>query len=177
MYGHSSGAALALRAAAAGLPIARLVLHEAPYNPDGDEGRQRASREEAEQIRTLLAEGRNGEALEYFFRSVGMPQEVVEGMRHTPRWTELEAMAPTMAYDSAVMGDIGRGGAVPTGMLGRVTTESLVLVGGASPARMIYVGRQIADALPNGHHRVLEGQEHVVPPEVLVPVLREFHSS
>jgi hypothetical protein len=28
--------------------------------------------------------------------------------------------------------------------------------------------------LPQGRHRVMEGQEHVVPPEVLVPVLTGF---
>jgi len=39
---------------------------------------------------------------------------------------------------------------------------------------MIDVGRQIADAMPNGRHTVLEGQEHVVVPEVLAPVLAEF---
>jgi pimeloyl-ACP methyl ester carboxylesterase len=174
VYGHSSGAALALHAAAAGLPIARLVLHEPPYNPDGDEDRQRATREEAEHIKTLLAEGRRGDAVEYFWRSIGMPQEMVEGMRRTPRWAELEAMAPTMAYDSAVMGDISRGGAVPADLLDAVTIPTLVLVGGESPEWMIDVGSQVADALPNGRYRVLEGQEHVVPPEVLVPVLEEF---
>ncbi len=55
-----------------------------------------------------------------------------------------------------------------------MTTGSLILVGGASPEWMIDVGRQIADAMPNGRLRILEGQEHVVPPEVLVPVLAEF---
>src|ERR671911_2598082 len=168
VYGHSSGAALALHAAAAGLPIVKLVLHEPPYNPDGDEDRQRATRKEAEHIKTLLAEDRRGEAVEYFWRSIGMLQEMIDQMRHTPRWTELEAMAPTMAYDSAVMGDISRGGTVPTDLAGRVTTETLVLVGGASPAWMIDGGRQVANALPNGRHAILEGQEHVVPPEVLV---------
>jgi hypothetical protein len=100
-----------------------------------------------------------------------MPQEMVEAMRHTPRWAELEAMAPTMVYDSEIMGDVSTGGAVPTDLAGRVRTETLVLVGGASPAWMIDVGRQVAHALPNAQHRVLEGQEHVVPPELLVPVL------
>jgi pimeloyl-ACP methyl ester carboxylesterase len=173
VYAHSSGAALALHAAA-GLPIAKLVLHEPPYNPDGDEERQRTTRKEAEHIKTLLAEERRGDALQYFWRSIGMPQEMVDEMRHTPRWTELEAMAPTMAYDSEVMGDIGRGGAVPTDLAGRVRSETLVLVGGASPEWMIDVARQVADALPKGRYRVLEGQEHVVPPELLVPVLAEF---
>ena len=77
-------------------------------------------------------------------------------MRQTPRWAELEAMAPTLAYDSEIMGD-STGGTVPTELVGRVTTETLVLVGGASPDWMIDVGRQVGDALPNGRHKVLEG--------------------
>ena len=174
VYGHSSGAALALHAAAAGLPIAKLVLHEPPYNPDGDEDRQRATREEAEHIKTLLAEDRRGDAVEYFWRSIGMPPEMVDQMRHTPRWAELEAMAHTMAHDSAVMGDISRGGTIPGDLLDAVTVPTLVLVGGASPAWMIDVGRQVAEVLSNGRISVLEGQAHVLHPEVLVRVLAEF---
>ena len=174
MYSHSSGAALALHAAAASLPIPKLVVHEPPYNPEGDEDLQRATRKEAQHIKTLLAEDRRGDALEYFWKSVGMSQEMVDQVRNSPRWAELEAMAPTMAYDSEVMGDISRGGTIPADLLDAVTIPTLVLVGGASPAWMIDVGRQLADALSNGQHRVLEGQEHVVPPEVLVPVLAEF---
>jgi pimeloyl-ACP methyl ester carboxylesterase len=163
VYGHSSGAALALHAAA-GLPIAKLVMHEPPYNPDGDEDRQRDTRKKAENIKTLLAEDRSGDAVEYLWKSMGMLQEMVDEMRYTPRWAELEAMAPTMAYDSEVMGDVGRGGTIPADLAGRVRTETLVLVGGASPAWMIDVGKQVADALPNGRLSILEGQEHVVPP-------------
>src|SRR5215204_3185465 len=93
VYAHSSGAGLALHAAAHALPIAKLVLHEPPYNPDGD-------------------------AVELCMTTIGMPQEVVEGMRHTPRWAGLEAMAPTLAYDSEIMGDSSTGGTVPTDLAG-----------------------------------------------------------
>ena len=172
VYAHSSGADLALHAATHGLPISKLVLHEPPYVPD-DEEWKRISREYAENLKVILSEGRRGDAVELFFTTVGMPQEMVDGMRQTPRWAELEAMAPTLAYDSELMGDC-TGGTVPTDLLGRVTVETLVLVGGASPAWMIDVGRQVADALPNGRHVVLALQEHVVAPEVLVPVLAEF---
>src|SRR5215211_7319219 len=164
VYGHSSGAGLALHAAAHGLPISRLVLHEPPYNPDGDEDRRRATRKEAERIKTLLAEDRRGEAVEYLWRSIAMPQEMVDQVRRTPRWAELEAMAPTMAHDSEIMGDISKGGAVPTDLLDAVSIPTLVLVGGASPEWMIDVGRHVADALLNGRLGVLEGREHVVPP-------------
>jgi len=169
VYAHSSGAGLALHAAAAGLPIMRLVLHEPPYTPDGAEEERRIAREIGERHRALLAENRRDDAVELVMSTTGMPREMVEEMRQTPRWAELEAMAPTIVYDSEIMGDISTGGTVPTEALGRVTTESLVLVGGASPEWMIAMGRQGAHALPNGRHRVLEGQEHVVAPEALVP--------
>ncbi len=173
VYGHSSGAGLALHAAADGLPITKIVLHEPPYVPDGDEER-RTSREYGENLTAMLSENRRGDAVELFMTTVGMPQEMVEGMRHTPRWAELEAMAPTLAYDSEIMGDISKGGTVPADLLGAVTVPALVLVGGASPVWMIDVGRQIADGMPKGRLGVLEGQEHVVAPERLVPVLAEF---
>ncbi len=174
VYGHSSGAGLVLHAAARDLPMAKIVLHDPPYAPDGDEEARRASREYGEALKAVLSEARRGEAVELFMRLVGIPQEMVEGMRHTPRWAELEAMAPTLAYDSQVMGDIGRDGTIPVDMAGRVTVPALVLTGGADYPWMIDVGRRLADAMAEGRHRVLEGQEHAVSPEVLVPVLAEF---
>jgi pimeloyl-ACP methyl ester carboxylesterase len=173
VYAHSSGAGLALHAAAY-LPISSLVLHESPYTPDGAEEERRIAREIGERHRALLAENRRGDAVELVMMTAGMLREMVAEMRQTPRWAELEAMAHTIVYDSEIMGDISTGGTVPADLLGRVTTESLVLVGGASPEWMIAVGRQVADALPNGRHRILNGQEHVVPPEVLAPVLAGF---
>ena len=137
-------------------------------------GRGRAAREYGENLEAILSEGRDGDAVELFFTTVGMPQEMVDGMRDTPRWAELGAMAPTLAYDSEVMDDIGGGGAIPTEQAGRVTVPALVLTGGADYPWMIEVGKRLADTMPQGRHRVLEGHEHVVPPEVLAPVLAEF---
>lgn len=173
VYGHSSGAALALHAAAHGLPIDRLILHEPPYSPDLEEHRREA-REYGERLETVLAEGRRGDAIELFFTVVGMPPEMVTEMRQGPGWPPLEALAPTLAYDSEVMRDIAAGGTVPIDLAASATAPTLVLVGGASPVWMIDVGRELAGAMPNGAHRVLEGQEHVVPPELLAPVVREF---
>src|ERR687898_827884 len=142
VYAHSSGAGLALHAAAAGLPILRLVLHEPPYTPDGAEEERQLAREIGGRQRALLAEDRRGEAVELVMTTAGMPREMVEEMRQTPRWSELEAMAPTIVYDSEIMGDISTGGTEPADLLCRVTTESLVLVGGAGPEWVIAVGRE-----------------------------------
>ena len=174
VYGHSSGAGLVLHAAAHGLPIARIVLHDPPYAPDGDEQARRASREYGENLEAMLSEDRRGDAVELFMKMVGMPREMVEGMRRSPGWAELEEMAPTLAYDSEVMEDIGRDGTISVDQAGMVTVPALVLTGGVDYSWMTDVGRRVADALPNGRHKILEGQEHVVPPQVLVPVLAEF---
>jgi pimeloyl-ACP methyl ester carboxylesterase len=173
VYGHSSGAALALHAAAQGLPIDRLILHEPPYSPDEEEHRREA-REYGQELESLLMQGRRGDAIELFFALVGMPPEMIGEIRRGPGWPTLEALAPTLAYDSAVMGDSTRGGTVPADVARRVTIPTLVLVGGASPDWMIDVGREIAAAVQNGAHRILDGQDHVVPPEVLAPVLKGF---
>src|SRR5688500_17826966 len=83
VYAHSSGAGLALHAAAY-LPISNLVLHEPPYTPDGAEEERRIAREIGERHRALLAENRRGDAVELVMTTAGMPREMVAEMRQTP---------------------------------------------------------------------------------------------
>ena len=173
LYGHSSGASLVLHAVAAGLPVDRFVLHDPPYSPD-DASSKEAARSFAQRIRGLLAENKRAEAIETWFRGTGVPDEMLEGMRETSGWPGLVALAPTLAYDSAVMGDIENGGAIPEEVAARATRPGLVLVGGDSPPFMMEVSRRLANLLPQGRHRVLEGHGHVAAPEVLVPVVAEF---
>jgi hypothetical protein len=104
----------------------------------------------------------------------GMPAEMIGQMRGAPMWPALEALAPSLAYDSAVMGDSSRGSSLPTEQLAAVATPTLVLDGGASPAWMREMARRVANALPGGQRRRLEGQTHDVAPEALAPVLEEF---
>src|SRR5215203_2345097 len=63
VYGHSSGAGLVLHAAAHGLPIAKVALHDPPYAPNGEEERQSA-REYGENLKAMLSEDRRGDAVE-----------------------------------------------------------------------------------------------------------------
>ena len=127
MYSHSSGAALALHAAAHGRPVAKLVLHEPPYVADSEE-EQRTWQEIGEKFKSLLAEDRRGDAVELAL-TTGMPVEMVSQMRNEPWWAGMEAMASTIAYDSEVMGDISMGSTIPTDLLGAVTMPALVLAG------------------------------------------------
>ena len=170
VYGHSSGACLALEAAAGGLPIAKLVLHEPPYGP-GDEKSRQEARESAEQVLAPLAEDRRGDAINLFLSAAGLPPEMAEGASKDPKTL---ALAPTMAYDYEVVGDVSRGGAVPEELVRALTMPTLVISGSASPGFFQETAARIAELLPNGAHVVLEGQDHGASADAVGPVVAEF---
>jgi pimeloyl-ACP methyl ester carboxylesterase len=101
---------------------------------------------------------------------VGVPAPVIEAMRGGPGWPTLEGIAPTLAYDDAILGD----GRVPHDLLAQVGQPALVLSGSASPHGLQQAAKATADALPGAEHRSLAGQTHDVAPEALAPVLKEF---
>jgi pimeloyl-ACP methyl ester carboxylesterase len=169
LYGSSSGAVLALEAAAAGLPVTKLAMWEPPYIVD--ENRPRPAEDTASIYRKFVAEGRRGDAVEYFMaKVVGMPAEFVAFARSQPWWPAQEALAHTLAYDAEIMADY----TPPTDRIARVTVPTLVLTGGASFDWMGDTAQAIVDALPNGQRRTLEGQSHDVDAKALGPALAEF---
>ncbi len=171
LFGMSSGGALGLAAAAHGLAITRLCVYEVPYIVD--EGARPAQTRYSRQLAALLSEGRRGDAAALAMTHFGAPAEAVAGMRLAPFWSTFEAVAPTLAYDDAIMGDC----TLPTDLLASVTVPALVLDGGASPAWMRDAARALAGALPDARRRTLERQTHAVAPEVLAPVLAEFFAA
>jgi pimeloyl-ACP methyl ester carboxylesterase len=169
VYGHSSGAGLALRAAAAGLPMSRLVLHEPPYAAD-DEDSMRPAREIAEGVRVAVGEDRRADAITLFLADSGMPAEVVEGISADPN---MQTVASTMTNDFEVMGDF-EGGRIPEDLVRSLTMPTLVIAGGASPAFFRDTAARIAELLPNGRHTVLDGQDHGALAGVVAPVVARF---
>lgn len=170
IYGHSSGAGLALNAAAAGLPVTRLVLHEPPYGPD-DEKSRREARELAEQIRTAIADDRRTDAIKMFLTASGLPEAMADGMSSEPG---MQAIAPTMPYDYAVMGTGDTGGTIPEDRARSITVPTLVLAGDASPDFFQDTATRLTKILPNGHHVVLAGQDHAAPPDAVAPAVTAF---
>ncbi|EGX58971.1 alpha/beta hydrolase fold protein [Streptomyces zinciresistens K42] len=169
LCGVSSGGALALAAAAAGLPVRRVAVYEAPYADFLQGGGERYAAYSRE-LSEALGAGRRGDAVELFLRLTGMAERTIQGARQSPMWAGMEAVAPSLAHDDAVMGD----GLVPRARLASVPVPVLVLAGGASPAWMREGARAVAAAVPEGTYRGLEGQTHMVEPDVLGPVLAEF---
>jgi pimeloyl-ACP methyl ester carboxylesterase len=172
LYGHSSGASLALEAAAQlgrGV-VGRLAMYEAPYNDDPEA--RRAWSRYLDELAELLQAGRRGDAVALFMGYVGVPAEQIEGMRQSPWWPALEALGPTLAYDHA--GILGRDGSVPADRAAQVEVATLVMYGEASFGFMADTARALAAAISRAELRSFAGQGHDVHPEVLAPVLVEF---
>ena len=169
VFGYSSGATLALKAAASGLAITHLALYEPPFRTDDSYPAPPADL--AGQLAGLAAAGRRGDAVElYQTKAVGIPAEVVAQLRHAPFWPSLEAIAHTLAYDATIIGDLS----LPTEMLASVTIPALLISGEQSPPFLRAAARAVAETLPNGRLHSLPGQTHDISPDATAPVMTEF---
>jgi pimeloyl-ACP methyl ester carboxylesterase len=169
VFGTSSGGALGLEAALKlGDKIEKLAMYEPPY--DSSQAARQAWKEYRKQLAELLAANRPGDAAALFMASVGTPSDQIDGMRQAPVWAMFEAVAPTLAYDAAALGEDR---SVPINRAAKVTTPTLVMNGTAIPF-MLDTATALAKAIPLAQHRTLEGQTHDVNLEVLAPVLVEF---
>lgn len=177
LFGSSSGAVLALRAAAAGVKVDRLALYEPPFVvAKGDAG---PPPDLAEQVGALLAQGRDGEAVKYFMTKVqGMPGIAVSFMKLMPKiWKNLVGLARTLPYDITVMGDTQRGRPLDEGEWKGVDVPTLVLTGGKSPAAFRRAAGALAGILPKADHRTLPGLNHgavVMAPKKVAPEIIRF---
>jgi pimeloyl-ACP methyl ester carboxylesterase len=134
VFGHSSGGALALEAAARSVAVRRLVVYEPPYT-DGP------TAEFAEQLAELIADGRRADAAERYLALLGTPPEVLNQMKAGPYWAHLQSLAHTLPYDIRLCND----GMVPLDRLAKITARTLALAGGASLDWAREVARVIDD--------------------------------
>ncbi len=170
IYGLSSGAALAFEAALAlGSKVKKLAMYEAPYNSDATA--RQAWVEYRRKLDEFVTQGRGGDAVILFMQLVGMPDEHVEGMRHSEIFPVFEAIGYTLAYDAAELGDEAD---VPLDKAARLTIPVLTIDGSESYPFMHTTAVALAKAMPRGEQRTLQGQTHEVTPEALTPVLIEF---
>jgi pimeloyl-ACP methyl ester carboxylesterase len=170
LYGSSSGAALALEAAAAGAPVARLALWEPPYFL---EPRPELA-DTARIFHDLVAAGKRDEAAAYFMGTVvGMPPDFVASARQAPWWAGQTKIAHTLEYDARCMGNYG----VPVERAQSVRVSTIIVDGGASFPFMHETADRLAELIPDAQRATLEGQSHDVDPTLLAPVLKEFFAA
>lgn len=167
VFGHSSGAVLALEAAAAGIGIDRVVAYEPPYATD-----EHPRADVVDEVRAQLAAGDRDGAVATFLKVAGTPEEMIEGMKQAPVWGWFTALAHTLPYDLTIVGRNAR----PRDSLARIAVPTLVIGGGASDEALQSGARAAAAAVPGARHETLEGQDHGVLqyPETLRDLLTGF---
>lgn len=166
-FGASSGGALALEAAAAGVAFDRVAVYEVPYELDADAPRRH--REYVEGLDALLAEGRRGDAVALFMRLAGSSEQDVASARSWQGWPGLEVLAPTLAYDAACL---RMGASQPPAHLMKITQRTLVAVGGSGHWEEAAVA--IAAVIPRAEREIIEGAGHMVDAKAVAPVLDWF---
>jgi pimeloyl-ACP methyl ester carboxylesterase len=165
VYAFSSGGLLALHAAAAGLPIARMALLEPPIAPDDGRSEQRAF---TTRLANFITAGQPEDAVEFYLTTIGVPDDIVEDMRGSAAWSAMMSVAPTLVYDSLISE------ATSFDLLASVIVPTRVLDSEGSSDDLVGMAATVASGLPNGSHRSLAGEWHGVSDEVLAPVLIDF---
>jgi pimeloyl-ACP methyl ester carboxylesterase len=174
VHGQSSGAVLALRTTAS-LPtkVQKLSLYEPPFIVD--DSRPPPPADYVSHIDDLITTDRRGEAVEYWMTDVVLaPPETVAQMKSDPSWPALEAVAHTLPYDIAVLGDGMSGNSLRPEQWVPVSMPTLVMDGGASPQWIRNSAWALAEILPDAEHQTLEGQLHNAAPEALAPAIERF---
>lgn len=173
LYGISSGAALALEAANAGLPIKKLALYEAPFIVD--DSRDPIAEDYLEELRELLATDNRSAAVKHFLKNaVGLPSIIVFFMPLMPAWSKMKSVAHTLLYDGIIVEKELTGKPFPPNRWGNIEVPVLVAGGEKSQDWIQNSVQALAWHLPITSHKTLKGQSHIVKPEVLAPVLKEF---
>ena len=161
--GVSSGAALALEAAASGANITKLAVYEPPFMVDD---RQFPDVDHAGNLRALISSGERGAAVKYFMRLVRVPAPIIFMMTlMRGMWRKLQAVAHTLPYDMTIMGDW-----LPA-RFSSLRTPTLAMYGGKTQARLKRAIEELVKVLPSVRQEVLPGQTHNVSAAVLVPAL------
>jgi pimeloyl-ACP methyl ester carboxylesterase len=169
LFGMSSGGALALAAAAALGPahVPRVAVYEPPYLPDPLLPSAQAYTHDL--LAALAADDRPA-AVELFLRRVGVPDAGIEGMRHSPGWEATLALAPTLAYDDAALGD----SRVPDDLLQALTVPVLALAGEQTPDFLRLGAEGVAAGAQDGTVEIVAGQTHDVAADAIAPHLLRF---
>jgi hypothetical protein len=170
-HGVSSGAALLLRAVAAGLPVERISVFEPPFRVPG------APPAPPDYMATLQryvdADDRDGMVTYFQTQAVGLPEPVVQSFKSQPMWPALCAMAPTLVHDGWAMG--GDDQSFPSELLSSVPVPVLAVTSSGTQSWLGGTAEVVAGALPDARFVRLEGGFHHVPDPVLAPVLAEFY--
>lgn len=168
VFAQSSGAALALEAAASGVPMTKLFAYEPPYMV-GDP-KDRPASDFKEHLEGLVADGKRDAAVAYFMKTVGVPGFAVAIMRLFPFWKDLRAVAHTLPYDAAVMAGFD----FPKARLARLKVPVVAIAGEKTTPTLKRAVAEVAATVPGAKHEVAPKMSHAVDAKRLAPLLRTW---
>ena len=175
LYGISSGGALALETANKSAGVTRVFVYEAPFITDTT---RQLKPGYAERMYELVRTGNRSGALRHFMRTgVGVPAFAVFMMQLMPMWKTLKAVAHTLAYDTSFTEPLQRSRPIATGTWANLRQPAMIVGGTRSDTWMRNAQKAIADALPNARHQELAGENHMVKPTAIAPMIREFFAA
>ena len=162
VFGDSSGGAIAIAAAAAGVDVRKIATYEVPFT-------QGPSFDFADELSALVSSGDHSEAVERFLILIGTPPEVIAGMKQGPHWPHMASFAATLPIDVRLCND----GRIPEDQLAKVTVPLLALAGDRGPWAAD-VAKSIAAGARHGESQILAGYGHDVPDAVLGRVVSAY---
>ena len=179
LYGTSSGAALALRAVGSGMSAKKLLVYEPPFALDGTH--TPSPSDFRERIAAMLASDDRDGAIKLFLKVVGVPAFGIFFMRLLPNvWPKIRKVAPTLAYDFAVLGDTQRGGPLPADLekaLAAIHVPTVTAAGGKSPDWMHHAAKRVAQGIDGASFRIVPNQDHNATTKAMAPVITDVFAT
>jgi pimeloyl-ACP methyl ester carboxylesterase len=166
LFGNSSGGAISLAAAAAGLPISKLVLFEVPLGPErGDNGADFLTG-----LRERIAAGDQEGTVEYFMKD--MPPEWLQGAKQGAGWPVMVGMGPSLEPDAE---SLAWAQSAPRSELwASVKQPTLVLVGESTQPIMRVAAESMVSNLVNARFDTIESADHGWAPERMASKIAQF---
>jgi pimeloyl-ACP methyl ester carboxylesterase len=161
-----------LEAAIRRLPVEKVAAYETPFIPEGS--RPRPAPDLFERLVGFVRAGdRDAATALYQTEVIGLPAEMVEGMRQSDMWGYFTGLAHSLPYDYALFEP---GCPVPTGRLATIGVPTLAIAGSNTFPWLAAATEQVAQAVPGARYLSLDGQDHGVlqQPEALLECLRDF---
>ena len=165
LCGHSSGCAIALAAAASGLPVTALVLFEAPVGAIAG-----GAPDWAEEFRRRLTADERESALQWYMKD--MPPEWFEGARQSPGFSGMLAQLDGHQPDAEALA--WTESAPLAELLGGIRVPVEALVGEQAQPVMPAAAVAIASAIPGATHGTIAGAFHQWEVEPMAAELARF---
>jgi len=173
IYAISSGVMLALEAANTLSGITGMVLYEAPVFTDTT--RRPVPADYVQRMNQLVADGDNVGAVKHFMQNgINVPWFALLMMQVMGMFRKMAPVGPTLPYDTAFVAPFWTYKPLPPNRWPHATMPVLTIGGGKSDAWMQNAQKAIAANLPNAQHKTLAGQNHMVTPKAISPMIKEF---